>query len=389
MRLVGEVADMKRAYALYSYLSRHGIESSYELQSDPHTMKSLYAIWVYDEDRAQEAVELYEEFLKNPSVAEEVKGAGPPPPPPPASPIQEGLRADSMHLKVKVHVRKRRPLSHPVTSFLIFVCVVLYFWNAFEEGKIIKEKGALAAHILLTPLQQKLLFDYPRAMLPLDRLVQEFNLLNIKNLKDLPAGAQELIAQSEAIPSWKGVMGWLLDFPRGGWEVVGQTPLFEKISQGQVWRLITPTFLHRGFLHILFNMSWLWILGAQIEERLSRWKLVLLVLVVGVVANLAQYLMGGPFFLGFSGVVVGMAGFIWMRQKRAPWEGYPLNKPTIVFILLFVLAMFVLEISTVVLQLLGVVDLSAHIANTAHIVGGVTGIFLGRLSLFSRNRQGA
>ena len=101
---------------------------------------------------------------------------------------------------------------------------------------------------------------------------------------------------------------------------------FEKIRQGEVWRLFTPCLLHFDFLHILFNMAWLWILGKQIEERIHWKKLGLLILIVGIVSNTAQYLVSGPSFLGFSGIVVGMAGFIWMRQRNAPWEGYPLSR---------------------------------------------------------------
>ena len=45
-----------------------------------------------------------------------------------------------------------------------------------------------------------------------------------------------------------------------------EIPLFEKIRQGELWRLFTPCILHRDFLHILFNMIWVWILVKQIEE---------------------------------------------------------------------------------------------------------------------------
>jgi len=94
--------------------------------------------------------------------------------------------------------------------------------------------------------------------------------------------------------------------------------------------------------------------------------------------------MSGPDFLGFSGVVIGMAGFIWMRQRQAPWEGYPLQKATVMFILFFVAAMFALELLVFFLRLFNIGNLSASIANTAHIIGGLCGMVLGRFSFFSR-----
>jgi GlpG protein len=131
-------------------------------------------------------------------------------------------------------------------------------------------------------------------------------------------------------------------------------------------------------------MIWVWILLKQIEERLSKWKICLLILLIGVISNTCQYLISGPYFLGFSGVAVGLAGFIWMRQKKAPWEGYPLQKGTILFLLFFVVAMFALELFTFGLQLFTAVKITPSIANTAHIVGGLAGMLFGRFSFFGR-----
>jgi GlpG protein len=134
-------------------------------------------------------------------------------------------------------------------------------------------------------------------------------------------------------------------------------------------------------------MAWLWLLGKQIEGRLGKGKMVLFILITGVLANTAQYLMGGPDFLGFSGVIVGMVGFIWMRQKCAPWEGYPLQRSTILFIMVFVGAMLLLEVLAMTLEYFQVIQLSGGIANTAHIVGGVVGALLGRLRFFARSAK--
>ena len=80
---------------------------------------------------------------------------------------------------------------------------------------------------------------------------------------------------------------------------------------------------------------------------------------------------------------MGLAGFIWSRGKIAPWEGYPIQKSTLLFLVLFVLAMFGLQFTSFILHLFSDVNFSPNIANAAHITGAVLGALLGRLSLFS------
>jgi GlpG protein len=179
----------------------------------------------------------------------------------------------------------------------------------------------------------------------------------------------------EQKPLWSGILG----------NNSPNAEMFTKIREGQIWRLFSPCVMHRDFLHILFNMIWVLILGKQLEQRLRPWRYVALMLIIGVLSNIAQYLISGPLFLGYSGIVVGMAGFIWVRQKIAPWEGYPLQKSTLIFLLLFVIAMFALEVGSFVLEHLHVLNLSANIANTAHIAGGIIGIILGYIPFLARS----
>ncbi|MGD1085014.1 MAG: rhomboid family intramembrane serine protease [Verrucomicrobiota bacterium] len=106
-----------------------------------------------------------------------------------------------------------------------------------------------------------------------------------------------------------------------------------EIRQGQVWRLITPIFMHGGIFHLLFNMLWLKDLGSLIEARQGSVKLLLLVLVTGIGSNLGQDLVAGPAFLGMSGVLYGLFGYIWMRGKFDPASGLRLTPSTVVMML--------------------------------------------------------
>jgi hypothetical protein len=61
------------------------------------------------------------------------------------------------------------------------------------------------------------------------------------------------------------------------------------------WRLVTPTFIHFGWLHVVFNCLWLWEFGQRIEHRLGAINVLGLYGVTAMVSNYCQYLWEGPF----------------------------------------------------------------------------------------------
>ncbi len=182
------------------------------------------------------------------------------------------------------------------------------------------------------------------------------------------------------IYNWTLVYGWLLFDVQSFFS-------FGAIRQGQVWRLLSPCFLHQSLWHLLFNLGWLWILGLQIESRLSKIRMVLLIALIGMGSNVVQYLVEGPFFEGISGVVMGFVGFIWVRQKKYPQEGYPLPEAAIKATCLFVLLGVSIEGICVLLRALFSFDISFPIANTAHVVGGGMGCLLGLFPFFTTRSQ--
>jgi len=136
-----------------------------------------------------------------------------------------------------------------------------------------------------------------------------------------------------------------------------------EVRAGQVWRLITPIFIHFGPLHLLFNMFWLRDLGAMIEIRQGMPRLALLVLVLGVASNLGQYLLGGPYFGGMSGVLYGLFGYIWLRGQCDPASGLGLSPTTVWMMMIwFFLCLF---------------GLLGSVANGTHVVGLVLGVLWG------------
>ena len=90
--------------------------------------------------------------------------------------------------------------------------------------------------------------------------------------------------------------------------------LFE-VKSGEIYRLLTPIFLHFNFMHILFNLMWLKDLGKIIEKHLGATRFILMIIALGISSNMVQYLIRGPNFGGMSGVVYGLLGYLWIFKK--------------------------------------------------------------------------
>lgn len=388
MRLIGLLENEKQAFLFYAFLLKGGIKSTYEPIIDPVTQKEVQRIWVYEEDDLAQAMQWLEEFKQDPTNPKFAANHLVLPPVPPEELLtsvktESEERSPSREFQIKLTL-KRAPMkgAFALTYFIILLCGFLFVWNSGEQMQMIEKSGKLFAELSATPLQAKLMFDYPLAKQKLGELLSQYHLSSMEDLNKLPASEKEKFNEVEKIPEWKGVLPLL--FPSAKEPPHEKAPLFEKIRQGEIWRLFTPCLLHFGFFHILFNMAWAWLLCKQIEARINRIKMILLILLIGIISNVSQYLVSGPYFVGFSGVITGLVGFIWMRQKIAPWEGYPLQTMTVVFILVFVGAMLLLEIFTLLVQVFSSSELTAAIANTAHIVGGLIGMLLGRTRLFAR-----
>lgn len=143
-------------------------------------------------------------------------------------------------------------------------------------------------------------------------------------------------------------------------------PYLPEVLHGQVWRLLSPIFVHFDLLHIFFNVMVLKDLGTFIETRFGSPYFVALVVVFGVLSNLGQAVWGHPLFGGMSGVNYALLGFLWIRgrfDRNAAWQ---LNPTTVQMMLIWF-----------VLCLVGVFG---NIANTAHAVGLVAGMAWGYLS---------
>ncbi len=137
-------------------------------------------------------------------------------------------------------------------------------------------------------------------------------------------------------------------------------PGLGQVRRGQVWRLITPMFLHFGILHLVFNLLWLRDLGSQIELNRGTWFFLAFVLASAVLSNLAQYIWGGYTFGGMSGVVYALFGYVWIKGRYEPHLGLNVSQQTVIIMLGWLV--------------LCMIQVFLPIANAAHLVGLVAGV---------------
>ena len=148
---------------------------------------------------------------------------------------------------------------------------------------------------------------------------------------------------------------------------------FASIKKGEVWRLVTPDFLHGSTFHLAFNMIALFFLGSAIERLQGSWFMAALFFASGIFGGLVQVwlppadqlpsalqgLAGTPFSIGASGAVYGLFGYLWIRPMLSPM--YPVRMlPNNVAIMLGFLVFCIFFVS--------------NIANGAHIGGLIAGV---------------
>jgi rhomboid protease GluP len=90
------------------------------------------------------------------------------------------------------------------------------------------------------------------------------------------------------------------------------------IRAGELWRLITPVFLHASILHIAFNMYALVVFGRGIEARYGHGRFLLLYFLSGYAGNVMSFLLTVNPSLGASTAIFGLiaAEGVFIIQNR-------------------------------------------------------------------------
>lgn len=306
MRFLGEIEGRKKAERFVAYLLTNQIETHIE---QPQEGTDRWEVWVREEDQLDAAVSELTTFQQNPDDPNYSSALGT------AKQIlekkEEARREAIKNLK---QTRSSRPgpammqggRLPPLTLAVLIICIALGLLTNFGDRRSSMGRG----------ISEELGFVS----------VEDF----VKSNED-PAAS---------------------------------------LKRGEVWRAITPIFLHGSIIHLAMNMFMLVSFGRMVERWMGTPRFALLVLVCAIVPNLFQglappWMHGTPFFVGFSGVLYGLFGYVWIRTSINPGHGITIPFP-----------MVALFVGVIVLGLSGVIP-GWNFADLCHLGGLLVGAAFG------------
>jgi membrane associated rhomboid family serine protease len=126
---------------------------------------------------------------------------------------------------------------------------------------------------------------------------------------------------------------FIFEISFGNWtdpEVLHQLGALEPyavVMQGQYWRLFTALFLHAGFVHLLFNLFALYVLGPPLERSIGALRFAICYLISGLISSAGVVVLTVigivqvAQLVGASGCIMGIvgawAGFL-LRHRHTP-----------------------------------------------------------------------
>ncbi len=380
MRFIGTISHLseprEEALLFSRFLTQQNIAHVLEervcqdWQSDDYG-KIETLVWIEEEEKVAEAKQWLDQFL-NRSSNEDFKVE-------PIVPISSSLESNKEQPTQSISWGKQS--MGWLTQTFILICVLLMALSIkLTPGKDLTSNQT-GKTIFISPVNQLLLYDYPLAY----ELIHDYFDVSENKVDQAEKNFEEknLIKKLQETTLWTGVFSlWGKSQEKLPYQLA-TTPQFEKIKKGELWRLFTPALLHADLLHLFFNMLWIIVLGKQIEQRLTPVRYIALLLIFALFSNTLQYLATGPNFMGASGILCGMLTFIWERKKIAPWEGYELSQSTYLFMMIFIVAIAVLQLFAFFVGYALDLSFSLGIANTAHLSGALLGYLVGKINFFS------
>jgi rhomboid protease GluP len=139
-----------------------------------------------------------------------------------------------------------------------------------------------------------------------------------------------------------------------------------EVLHGEVWRLLSNTFLHFSLLHLLGNMIVLIYIGSLLESKIGKWTFLILYMCTGVVASMISVSwrdggVGG----GASGPIFGLFGILLALLSTDFYERS---------------ARRALLISTAIFVAYNILPISHKVDHAAHLGGLASGYVFGLIA---------
>jgi len=151
------------------------------------------------------------------------------------------------------------------------------------------------------------------------------------------------------------------------WSKVDISPLLENIDvrRGQIWRLLTSALPHANFLHLAFNLYWIWVFGSLVEQVFGHVKTIAIIVLLAAGSGALEFALldGG---LGLSGVGYGLFGMLLVLSRRDARFAEAVDQRTVV---LFIDWFFICIYTTL--------SGAMMVANIAHAAGAILGALIG------------
>ncbi len=176
------------------------------------------------------------------------------------------------------------------------------------------------------------------------------------------------LGSKDQLLSWAFVPAYLISLE--AWQTYGVVPI---LLSG-----FTSMFMHGGFLHLAFNMLFLWVFGDNVEDRMGHGRYLVFYLLCGVLATLLHTLVSlfaNTPMIGASGAIAGVMGaYIIMFRHATVRALVPIfiiftivDLPAVLFIGIW----FVFQL----LSAVGSIGIQSGIAFWAHVGGFLGGYF--------------
>ncbi|MCA9091987.1 MAG: rhomboid family intramembrane serine protease [Planctomycetaceae bacterium] len=334
MRQIGKLPSRSSAQVLVDYLLAQGITTKLEQVAGQGGESEQWILWGMNEDQIDTSRAIYNEYVANPEDPRFREARG----------TAKNLRKQEQAVKTR---RERqmfdanrlwstpRMRDIPVVTSCIVISVTVSLLTGFGNTRL----GLLDKFYYRPQTTQDL--HFPEEILDMP--------LRPPGMEDDPTETHDLGFQrfKEALIFSKTISR---ERPKNP-DVA--------ILKGEVWRLVTPIFLHFSGMHLLFNMMWLYTLGGVLEVRRGSWKILGMILLIGMISNAAQAHSSPNLFGGMSGVVYGLFCFLWLGRIVDPGIGIGVSQQQVVLMMVWMFMGFSMP--------------QMNMANWAHLGGALSG----------------